>query len=414
MNIGRDDICVITTARTSQIELQEGSVRSAFADKLELFRLDELSGAEEQCVIAFMDRYALWGTRQTLDDEQKRRFVRQDCSGELRFVILAALNSPTIRDRIKQIIDVKGPPQTRDRVRAVLVLSQLLNLAQVRPDLSLISELLQFDARTAIQDHAAALRDFSLIRNGLITIRSTIFAEYVIQQLVETAFVIDAMTGVMRQLDVLHDNDEQYEYIFKNFARFRFVESAIAQEKRLVHMIKYFEDIKDLAHSRQNPLFWLQYAMCRLSLSQFKEAERLFEVAYALSKKAGYKENRHLNNQFARFLLESRTNSNEYTDFMSAFNRAHGICVKQMADEPSAHNPYNVAQGYRSFLERRSAELKDGDLVAIMRSCAEILRFCSARSSLNERPQAVSHCAAAMRATSTLARDTLSSRGVVM
>lgn len=414
MALGRKDIYVVATARTSQTELQEGEIRRAFNDSLELFSLDRLDSDEVTACISFLDRYALWGSRQAQSSEQKRRFIEKDCSGELRFVILEVLDSPVIKTRIQQILDLKGPPEVRDRVRAVLISSQLLNLAQVRPDLTLISELVQFDARKAIAEHATQLRDFTLVRGGYLTIRSSVFSDYVIKKLIDTSFVIDVMIRVMRHLDVIHDNDAQYAQIYKNFSRFRFVESAISPEKRLIHMVKYFEDIKELDHSRAHPLFWLQYAMCRMSLSQFREAARLFDVAYAISKRSGFRENRHLNNQWARFLLESRTNSNDYTDYMVAFNEAHRICVKQMIDEPLSNNPYRVAQNYLPFLERRVGDLTVGDLVAIVRSCSEILRQSHARRGRAGHNSMVEQCIVTMRKTSEMATENLSSRGVTM
>jgi len=410
--LGRSDIYIIATARTSQTELQEGEIRRVFNDNVELFSLDRLKDSEIAACITFLDKYALWGSRQALSFEQKTRFIEKDCSRELRFVILEALDSPIIKSRIQAILNFQGAPDVRDKVRTVLIISQLLNLAQVRSDLSVISELVQFDARKAIAEHATKLRDFSLIRNGQISIRSSVFSDYVIKKLIETAFVIEVMTKAMRHLDVVHENDQQYAYIYKNFSRFRFVESAISSEKRLVHMVKYFEDIKDLSHSRAHPLFWLQYAMCRISLNQFKEAERLFDVAYAFSKQSGFKENRHLNNQFARFLLESRTKSNEYTDYMVAFNKAHSICVKQMIDEPLSNNPYRVAQNYLPFLERRSGDLEIGDLVAIIRSCSEILKQYRSRPGDFSQNSIVEHCAVAMKKTSEAATNFLSARGV--
>ncbi|MBY5368621.1 hypothetical protein HFO91_18435 [Rhizobium leguminosarum] len=412
--LGRSDIYIVSTARTSQTELQEGDIRRAFNDSLELFSLDRLDADEVIECISFLDRYALWGSRQALSLEQKKRFIEEDCSGELRFVILEVLDSPVIKTRIQQILDLKGSPETRDRIRAVLIASQLLNLAQVRPDLTLISELVQFDARKAIAEHAAHLRDFTLVRGGQITIRSSVFSDYVIKKLIETSIVIDVMIRVMRHLDVIHDNDPQCSYIYKNFSRFRFVESAISAEKRLVHMVKYFEDLKELDHSHAHPLFWLQYAMCRMSLSQFPEAARLFDVAYAISKRSGFRENRHLNNQWARFLLESRTNSNDYTDYMSAFNEAHRICVKQMIDEPLSNNPYRVAQNYLPFLERRVSDLTVGDLVGIVRSCSEVLRQSNARRGRSGHNTMVEQCVVVMKKTSALASDHLSSRGVSM
>lgn len=372
--LGRDDIFIISSARTSQFELQEGQVRSVFGGDVENFDVNQLDSKEISSLIGFLDSYALWGERQSLGRDQKERFIRSDCSCEMRFVILDILDSPNIRSRIQAILNFEGNPVARDQVRAILSLSQFLNLAQVRPSLATISELVGYDAHKAISQHSSNLRDFSLIRNGSISIRSSIFADYVLRRLIDTAFSIDVLISSMHRLDSLHDNDEKYKNLFQNFSRFRFVESAIAAEKRLVHMVNYFETIKVLSHAREHSLFWLQYAMCRLSLSQYREAERLFDVSFSYSKKAGYSDNRHLNNQYARFLLESRTNTNDYSDYISAFNKAHAICIKQLQAEPASQNPYRVIGNYEGFVKRRISELENGDIVSIVRSCVEVAK----------------------------------------
>lgn len=204
--IGRSDIFIISSSRTAHVELQEGFIRNLFDNYVEIFNIDSLSETETSRIIEFFDKYALWGVRQPQTFEQKKAFIKRDCSGELRFLILEALNSPNIRTRIQGIINVQGSAFDQDRVRTILVLSQLLNLAQVQGDLSLISEIAGFDARKAIGAHADNLKDFTLIRNGKIAIKSPIFSEYVIKQLIETPFVINIMINSMRQIDVLHDN----------------------------------------------------------------------------------------------------------------------------------------------------------------------------------------------------------------
>ncbi|NEW94647.1 SIR2 family protein [Rhodopseudomonas sp. BR0M22] len=407
--VGRDDICIISSARTSQYELQEGELKDAFANQVETFNLDRLDDRETDALIEHLDNYALWGERQSASRDKKIHFIRLDCSRELRSVILETLDSPNIRDRISELIRFEGEATLQDRIRSVIVISQLLNLAETRADLSLIGEMLQIDARNTILTHERRLRDFSLIQNGRISMRSSILSEYLLKRLLDTGFVIDVMTKCMINLDLIYDDDDLYKDTFKKFSRFRFVETAIATEKRLIHMVKYFEDIKELAHCREQSLFWLQYAMCRLSLNQYKEAARIFDVAFSYSKKSGYRENRHLNNQFARFLLESRTNSDEYTDYMIAFNRAHAICVKQMHDEPNSYNPYRVAQNYFKFVDRRIAQLTQGDLVSIFRSCSEVTQFIVRRTANRHisSSRVVEDCAKSMKEAMDRARKKL-------
>lgn len=405
--LGRSDLHIVTSARTAQFELQESDIKKLFNDQVENFDLNNLNDYESEQLINYFDKYALWGKRQALSTEQKEHFVRVECSNELRFVILEALDSPNISSRIKKLMEFKGTPNECDRIQSSVIVSQVLNLAQIRSELNLISEMLGFDSRKAILQHEKTLRDFAMVRNGAITIRSSIFSQYVITKIFDTAYVIDTLLRCMQNLDIIFENDVKYADVFRSLSRFRFVETAIASEKRLVHMINYFEKIKELEHCRANPLFWLQYTMCRLSLSQYREAERLFDVAYSYSKMKGYKENRHLNNQYARFLLESRFNSNEYTDYMAAFNKAHNICVKQMNSEPHSYNPYRVAQNYAEFLERRIAEFKVGDLINIARSCAEIGILIQRNEKFISNKKVVDGCRKAMLKTVTIIRSKL-------
>ncbi|MCW6509220.1 P-loop NTPase [Lichenifustis flavocetrariae] len=412
-SISRDDICIIASSRTAQVELQEAFIRATFNNEIDIFNLDKLSAAETRNVIELFDNYALWGPRQPQSFEQKKIFIDRECSGELRFLILEALNSPNIRSRVEQIMNVNGSTADQERVRKVLILSQLLNLAQIRSDLSLISEIVGFDARKAIADHAGSLKDFALIRNGQISIKSPIFSEYVIKRLLDTSFVISTMIDAMRQLDDIHDNSSEYQLVYRNFSRYIFVEQAIAADKRLKFMVHYFENIKELSHSRTHPLFWLQYAMCRMSLEQWGEAKRLFDVSYSFSKSLGHKENRHQNNQWARFLLESRTKSNEFTDFAKSFNEAHSICVKQMIDEPSSYAPYRVAKGYLPFLERRLLEFSTGELLGIIRSASEIIRQYNTNGKKIGH-DAVERCVECMTNTIKMAKKRLAERGVAI
>jgi hypothetical protein len=139
-------------------------------------------------------------------------------------------------------------------------------------------------------------------------------------------------------------------------------------------------------------------------------------VAFSFAKKYGYRENRHLDNQYARFLLESRTNSNEYTDYMTAFNKAHGICVRQMRNEPLSNNPFRVAQNYYAFLDRRLTQLSSGDLVSFFRSCGEVSKFLRQRISNKgiSSSRIVDDCAKNIAKAIAICRTRLGENGVVL
>lgn len=412
--LGRQDLFIITSARTYQFEFQQSEVANVFGGEFLRMSVDELSSREVRDLVEFLQLYGLWGKRHSWPVEKKIQYVSEDCSRELRVVILDILDAPNIKSKIEAMISIPGSARAQQNLQSILVISQLLNLASIDGRLLFIGELLQMDCVKEISSYEREIRDFSFVRNGNIIISSSILSEYILRNLIDTGFVIDTMCSTMRRLDVIHDNDLSYQDVFKTFTRFSFLESAISETRRRQHLISYFEQIKDLRHCRDNSLFWLQYAMCRLSLEQYWEAQKSFDVAYSISNRLGYKENRHLDNQYARFLLESRTKTDNYTDYMAAFNKAHSICVKQMQNEPYSYNPYRVTHHYRKFIERRGPQLETGDLVSIFRSCSEVNRFISKCHASIKDTWAVKNCAKEMSASIAQCREQLKALGVDM
>jgi len=286
-----------------------------------------------------------------------------------------------------------------DKPRRLITVAQLLNLAGHDPNFDLLSSILEFDAFDTASKTSGDFRDFSRVRNNKLALRSPILSEYIIKNILDSDFLMDTMVGVMDRLDVLCDTDFIYGDLMKTFVRFSFLEGYLPSKDRRGFLIRYYESMKLLSRFRREPLFWLQYAIARLALREFDEAKQLFDVAYSFAKSRGYSENRHLDNQFARYWLESRTYSEQYSDYMDAFNRAHQILTKQMLGEPLSYNPYRVAQHYYDFALRRRDVLSSGDRLVVIRACTDILRRIGAAPPRLKTYRAVTECGSKLRDT---------------
>jgi hypothetical protein len=409
-SLGRADIFVITSARTNQFEFQESIVSDTFRKTYLRISVDELTAPEVKSLVIFLDRYGLWGKRQALPAAQKESYISYACSREIRTVILDVLKSPDLHNRIVAMISATGGKHSQNQLHSILIVSQLLNLANLRNDVMFVGEIIELDCTKEIVKWQKDIKDIAFFRSGKIVMKSAILSEYIIRNLIDTAVIVKTMIDAMRRLDLLFDNGRVYQEVFRMLCRYSFLEGAISEEKRRQHLVSYFEQIKELVHSRNNPLFWLQYAMCRLSLEQYPEAKRMFEVAYSISEKHGYHEDWHLDNQYARYLLESRARTDEFTDFMVAFNKAHTILVRQMRDEPRSYSPYRVAQNYKPFIERRRGALESGDLLSLVRACTEVLRFVD-KSEIKEE-NALRECRREMLESTEIAKNALRAIGV--
>ncbi|PTC00679.1 hypothetical protein C9975_06180, partial [Thalassospira xiamenensis] len=229
-NSCEDKITILTLARTTHFEFREEEFSKSCFENYFQFNIDELNENECTSLIRLLDRSALWGARQPQNESQKLTFIRQHCSSEIRFVILSLLDSPSIKERMSSLIDFKDNLPEERKLKSILVISQALNLAGIEPNISLISEILNVDAYKTVQENKLSIIDFSIIKNGKITLRSPMFAEYMIKYLVKTPFVISTLISSMHQIDEIHENKSIYREIFKNFSRFRFIETTIPKE----------------------------------------------------------------------------------------------------------------------------------------------------------------------------------------
>lgn len=84
------------------------------------------------------------------------------------------------------------------------------------------------------------------------------------------------------------------------------MESVIDLHRKPELIIGYFEAIKDIPFCQRSGLFWLHYAMARLSYGEFKEATLYFDQARSLAKD-NPKDLIEINNHYARLLIDSRT-----------------------------------------------------------------------------------------------------------
>lgn len=394
---------VIACARSTTYDLRRAEVSKLFGDDFFDFDLDQLSGFERSSLISFFNTYGYWRDLHRETDSKKNTFVVDECSGELRAVLLHFLDTQPIRQKILQIFrKSESLSDDESRVRRLLIVAQMIVLAGQPPRFEVMSNILEFDAFKAASQAPGEYREFLRVREDYLSLRSPILSDYIVKNILDSDFLIDTMIDVVTRLDVLSSSESSYDELMKTFVRYSFLERYLPPNQKRDFLIKFYENVKALNKFRQEPLFWLQYAIARLSLREFHEAKLLFDAAYSFAKARGYTENRHINNQYARYLLESRMYSDDYGDFSDAFKQAHKILWGQMVSEPLGYSPYRVAQRYLEFVKIRKDQLSQGDKIFVVRACVDILKkIASAPARLKEYPN-VQQCEKYLKQVSTL------------
>jgi hypothetical protein len=213
--------------------------------------------------------------------------------------------------------------------------------------------------------------EFIRFRDGVVKTRSSIVSAYLLRKSLKPEKLIFHIERFVRRLASLR-RDSAMHHIFTELQRFPVLESIIESSRKREIIIGYYQALNDLPYCQKNSLFWLHYAMARLSYGEFRRAALYFEQARSLAK-GKTKETIDVNNHFARLLLDSRTNSNDYDDLFDAFEMAHRILLEQMNRNTNRHFPFRQAKKYVEFIAYRKKQLTQSQVNRFIISCRQVV-----------------------------------------
>lgn len=370
LRVNKDNIIVIICVRTTLYELGESKYEEYLPDDYLPIDVNKLTEKNLDDFVFTMNSLGLWGERANLSDSEKKSFISTDCTKNISKVILTIFEGSEVGKRI-----VKASEQhinSREIHSSLIILSFLLIRIGHSPRLSLLSELLDTDVfRITKSDKFKEAGEFIRFNGSEVKARSSVVSSYLLKKSLKPEILIYHLEKIVRRLAAMSRNTTLH-HVFTELLRFPFIESIIESPKKKELILDYFNSLMDIGFCQRSSLFWLHYAMARLSFGEFKESTYYFEQARSLAR-GNLKETTDVNNHFAKLLLESRTNSNDYQDYFDAFLMAHSILIDQMNLNTNRHFPFRQAKTYVSFITFRKKDLTQNQIERFINSCKQVL-----------------------------------------
>lgn len=261
-----------------------GAVKQIEVNKLTVEEVDAWDSA--------LERWGLWEERVALSREERVKFLTIDCASENRSIILALFRNSRIAEKINQIVSFFLKDGGHQKTFAALLISALcqqhvswesmvfwldIDEQRLRSDLerSELSELF-FDGRgwhiltsTQLADHILRTKYVSDDKDTLVDVYST-----VVQRTADSA------------------SDERLGYIFrenlKELMKFRFLTRLFGENEDGVRLIsQVYSKLSKARYIRNNPQFWLQYAMSRMQVDDLENAETYLNTALGRAAERG-------------------------------------------------------------------------------------------------------------------------------
>ncbi|MET0392158.1 MAG: SIR2 family protein, partial [Chitinophagaceae bacterium] len=336
---------LITSERSAVYETSFHRLEKFFGTDYLNFEVDRLDDSEIEEIIDILNTYGLWGDYSNLTDTEKVSFIKNTCNSNLRSLLLKLIESKAIVDKFKQVIaEIKEQKNYFEAV--VLILST--NLFNISLELyQLISILNNEKFRKPNFTQNSAIKELIDFSSGTIKVKSSVLSEMILSKSSNAYSIVQAILKICEQLDYWRD-DPTYVALFREYVSFSNIYSLVKYDsENVINAIDlYFDELRNLNFCRENPHYWLQYAILSIEKGNLNLAKTHFDTAYSYAKKKSRFDTYMLDNQHARLILLNQIDNGNAKTCMSAFREAHQILTSNLSPNRAKYYPYKVAKHY--------------------------------------------------------------------
>lgn len=371
LKLHRRDLIIITAERSLIYDVTGDKLQSIIGEYV-VNDINFLNENEIELIIDVFDEYGFWQQLASAPRAKKRIYIEKTCNREFRVLLLKLLESPDILQRFeKTISDIKGKKDFYDTLIFILI----SNVYGFDLDLENLGYTLGYDViNNSSFSRNAQIREFIDLEKGEIKVKSSILSTVILSKVVDSYILVDTILKIFLKLDK-HNTQQPYRNILKSLVSFSSLQKILDKTDRSYkhNLLRFFEGIRNTNFCKENPHFWLQYAIEKLSERDYSTANKYFETAYSYANKRSGYDTYQIDNHYARYILEFAIESGLKEDCMEAFLKAHKILMDPIHEKIVKYYPFRVAQNYLPFYEKFYEELDNTQKELFVKSCEEIL-----------------------------------------
>lgn len=363
---------------TERTELYDFSIKElekrSMNREVHFYDLDRLTNDEIEKVIDLITLRGVWGERAGSSRQQQQRHVISACDRQMHSVLLDIVKAPIVLEKLSTIVD--GISENSG-AHSVLMTICLLQCIGEEPYLDLLEDLLGLDfddfRRITSNDYARQIMTASTNR---VNFRSPIIGAAILTTRDDAKVVTNVLTECIINAKKLSGANRQLGYIAGSMIRYGNLERFLPSHGRRIALQNLYEGVKMYFRDGQDPVFWLQYGIARISLGDLTKARRWFDNAYEYGKKnpnfPTSTTKVHIDNHYARLLFREAL---DHSDPNEAFDLVRDALelIKTQVLRRNRHYPYRVAGGLEEPARRHLDSWSESQTGYILQSIENIL-----------------------------------------
>lgn len=354
--VSSDSIKLILTSRTELHEIFVDDL-GALLTTYDEINLNNIRSIDVDEIIKLLETNGLFGELSSLTSYNKKKTIQTKFRSEFSQILADVLKAPQINSRVSSLLDSIQDNYGFEEVVVLACIGSLLSFELDDLDINTISASVKFGRTRQLRDQALS----QLIEkegNGYIRIKNPVLARIILEHISKNnpkklmEYLIKFYTNIDRNIklelkyDGLLKDLNVYSNLFKIFGMSN------------VDLIDSFYDaVKVYNGNKSHPHFWLQWAITKLSLKKYDQAESFFKTAYSLAGVKNKYNHDWVNCQYARLLIETAPSLIQGKKMIERIERAHSLIIGQT----NRHYPFRVAIQYFSFFEEVQSTLNDDE-----------------------------------------------------
>lgn len=367
----RDDIRFVFTVRSYLNDNLYGRFIDQFQipeNHISMYDINVMSDNECFNMRTLLDKYALWGSNSNMSSTQKLKYITRKCNGEIKNIMLDVLKSDYMKGKIHKVVDALFENNDLKQITLLIFTCEVIALELTLSDITL---LLGKQSITTAFTRNDKVREFLDFKRNAVTLKSSLVAYHIIQEYNYNEDIERILRKVLQVLNK-HSNISKYENMLRMLISYSNLRLIFSKKDGNFNekIIGIYELAKELSYHEKNPFFWLQYAIARMEIKDYKTAGIYLQNASAYSDKKYNKELWQIEIHKARLLLEQTIQENDQMQAYMNFEQAHSLLYNNKT--PDTHYPLRQVTLYKQFYMKFYDGFSDDEKRMFLWYCIEM------------------------------------------
>lgn len=350
-SINSDSIKILLTSRT---ELHEIYIENIFDLGWSSFEIDVnyLTSDDIEKLIAIMSTNGLFGEKSNLSLKHKQKLLNRDCRREMSLILGEILKAPQITERINELLKLVNINSELEECLLACSISSYLGHELDSLDIQTLTSARGIDGIKYLKNETTS-QILEKNNKGLVVLKNPVLAKHIINKKNQenSKLMLDFLVGFYGNLNKYSSGEQKYEYLMKDINIFSNLLKIFGHDNcGLIN--EFYDRVRLYSDNSKNHHFWLQFAIAKLSIKEYDEAQRYIDTTISLAKNKNYNYD-WVNCQYARLVIETAELLEDKNERIIRLRHAHSLIINQ----ENRHYPFRVACGYIYFIQNNQRSI---------------------------------------------------------